>query len=297
MKMSIRSKFNVGILVFFTIIVVLLVFSSINLNKLSNKTNLILSENHSSVGYARMMSEELTNINQVLTYCFLSNKNFDFTRANNSFLIFDNSLGSEKKIITEIGEGELVKGIENEYNEYRDSLKAFTKGQQSINNLILLQKKYIGLNHKIMLLSQLNSQAIELKTNDAKNTAKKALMQMSIIGVICFLFVLSFTFNFASYFNERFFQLYNGIKEIAISNYGQRLHFDGKDEFYEISVVFNEMAEKLYEEKQKKALPLNDETPIIPRNADVEELKRIIAEIKQIEEQAIRIISSFENKK
>ena len=74
---------------------------------------------------------------------------------------------------------------------------------------------------------------------------------MTILGTLCFLIALSFTYSFASYFNERFFQLHNGIKEIVSSNYGQRLHFDGKDEFYEIALVFNEMAEKLNENKTK----------------------------------------------
>ena len=296
MKMSIRTKFNFGILVFFLIIVILLIFSAINFNKLSSKTDLILSENHSSVTYARTMSEGLTNLNQEITSSFLLNRQNDTTITNQLFRDFDKSLNLEKNIITEIGEEDLVKSIENDYNEYGDSVKVFIYGTKSTKNLIVLHKKFMVLNHKIMLLSQMNSQAIELKTNDAKVTAKKASMQMSIIGVICFLFVLSFTFNFASYFNERFFQLYNGIKEIVTSNYGQRLHFEGNDEFYEISVLFNEMAEKLYDEKQKKSIPLIDDIILNQHSNDIQELKKILVEIKRIEKQAVNIISSIENK-
>ena len=47
-------------------------------------------------------------------------------------------------------------------------------------------------------------------------------------------------------------QMYNGIKQIVSSNFDQHLFFDGKDEFYEISLVFNEMAEKLKKNEQKK---------------------------------------------
>ena len=71
---------------------------------------------------------------------------------------------------------------------------------------------------------------------------------------------MSFTFSFASYFNQRFFQLYNGIKEIVSSNFDQRLFFDGKDEFYEISLVLNEMAEKLKKNKQKMSVTLPEES-------------------------------------
>ncbi len=83
---------------------------------------------------------------------------------------------------------------------------------------------------------------------------------MTFIGTLCFLIAYGFTFIFSSYFNERFFQLYNGIKEIVSSNYNQRLYFDGNDEFYEISLIFNEMAEKLKKNKQKMSVTLHEES-------------------------------------
>ena len=70
---------------------------------------------------------------------------------------------------------------------------------------------------------------------------------------------MSFTFSFASYFNQRFFQLYNGIKEIVSSNYDHRLFFDGKDEFHEISLLLNEMAAKLKENTKKMSVTLLDD--------------------------------------
>ena len=122
-----------------------------------------------------------------------------------------------------------------------------------------LQNKSGDLYQQLLLLSQMNGKAIEIKTDDAKASSKSALTQMTILASLCFLIGLSFTFSFASYFNQRFFQLYNGIKEIVSSNFDQHLYFDGKDEFYEISLVFNEMAEKLKKNKQKMSLTLQDE--------------------------------------
>ena len=81
---------------------------------------------------------------------------------------------------------------------------------------------------------------------------------MTILASLCFLIGMSFTFSFASYFNQRFFQLYNGIKEIVSSNFDQRLYFEGNDEFYEISLVFNEMADKLKKNKQKMSVTLHE---------------------------------------
>jgi methyl-accepting chemotaxis protein len=145
-----------------------------------------------------------------------------------------------------------------------------------------------------MLLSQMNGKAIEFKTIDAEVYAKKALIQMSVLGTFCFLIALSFTYSFASYFSERFFQLHNGIKEIVSSNYGQRLHFEGRDEFYEIALVFNEMAEKLNGIKQTEQLISKKEYGKDVNLNDIEELKRLIEQMKIIEEQANGLISKYD---
>ncbi len=274
---------------------ILLVSSVVNLSRMSNKTNLILSENHYTVVYAREMSEELTNINQELNHSCLVGERHDSAFINNMLIGFNKSLNLEKMNITEVGESELVSSIEKEYKEYRDLLFSFSA--ISADKLILLQNKFAGLNHLIMLLSQMNEKAIVQKTNDAKVSAKNASIQMTIIGVICFLFALSFTYNFASYFNERFFQLYKGIKEIVSSNYGQRLYFDGKDEFYEISLLFNEMAEKLNESERKgvistKEHPLNSEIDL----KDLQELKKVLERMKVFEIQASELLLKLESK-
>jgi methyl-accepting chemotaxis protein len=216
--------------------------------------------------------------------------------VNESLKIFNKSLNLEKKNITEIGEGELVSNIEKDYELYCDSLKTFLNDYRSADKLIMLQKKSTGLNHQIILLSEMNERAIELKTSNAKVSANKALIQMTIIGIVCFLFALTFTYNFALYFNERFFQLYNGIKEIVSSNYGQRLYFDGKDEFYEISLLFNEMAEKLFKIEQERLISQKEPIRKEKNLAELEELKRILERIKEFEKQAKELIFKLDNK-
>jgi methyl-accepting chemotaxis protein len=133
----------------------------------------------------------------------------------------------------------------------------------------------------------MNGKAIEIKTDDAKVSSKNAFAGMMLLGTACFLVALSFIYSFASYFNERFFQLYNGIKEIVSSNYGQRLYFDGVDEFSEISVLFNQMAEKLSGEQsleEEQELDFSKESN--PEEKDFDELKDLLVRMKSIEKQA-----------
>jgi len=296
MKVSIRTKFSIGILFFFVIIAVITGFSAYFLNKLSDKTSLIMKENHLSVIYARDMSEGIMRINQEVTNSYLTNRNTDSALINRELNSFDLSLKLEKNNITEVGEDKLVSGIERGYFQYRDSLAAFNNAKSPITKFLYLQKQFGSIYQQLAFLSRINEKAIEVKTEDARVSAKDALKQMSFLGTVCFLIALSFTYNFASYFSGRFFQLYNGIKELVSSNYGQRLHFEGKDEFYDISLAFNEMAEKLNENKQEMELTLQFDKELYDSVADVKELKKVLERINSIEEQATELISRLENK-
>ena len=296
MKLSIRSKFFVG-MVFLLIILALSIFSAYYMNKLSKETGTILKENYLSLVYARDMSGGLTNINQEITNCFLTNKNIDSILIKKELNIIDKSLQLEKNNFTEPGEDKLVAGIETGLKEYSGSVVKFFKSPQPASNIVDLQKRYGALYQQLVLLSDMNGKAIEVKTDENKISSQDALTQMTILASLCFIIALFYSYSFSSYSNERFSQLYNGVKEIVSSNYGKRLYIDGTDEIYEISLVFNKMAEQLNENEKKMSVPLLADSERAYALNDVEELKSILIRIKNIEEQAEVLISKLENNK
>jgi len=297
MKTSIRStRFTMGMVLFLVIILLLSISSAFYLNRLSRKTSAILRENHYSVVYARDMSEDLTYINQGIINSFLTNKNPDTVFINQEFVLFNKSLESEKNNITEVGEDQLASDIETNYSDYYNSVVRSIKSPNPVIEVLYLQKKFESLYQQLMLLSQINGKAIEEKTEDAKVSAKKATIQMTFIGTICFLIAYGFTFIFSSYFNERFYKLYNGVKEMFSSNYRQKIFLDGNDELAEISLVFNEMAEKLDQNKPKMSVTLPKDPGKDFNLNDIQELKNILLRIKSAEEQAIDLISRFDKK-
>jgi hypothetical protein len=79
------------------------------------------------------------------------------------------------------------------------------------------------------------------------------------------------------------------------SNYGQRLYFEGTDEFYEISLLFNEMAGKLEGQSKKMSVISPEDFETGDRYNDIQELKNTLLQIKAIELQAKEMISRFEN--
>jgi methyl-accepting chemotaxis protein len=296
MKLSIRTKFALGMVFMFIIILTLLGFSAFYLNKMSGKTGAILKENYLSVVYAREMTEGLVNINQEIISDFIAEKSPDIQLIDKELAAIDHSLQLEKNNITETGEDKLVSGIEKGIEEYRDSVKSYLDSPKMANQVLYLQKKLGLLSQQLVLLSQMNGKAIEVKTDEAKAYSVSALTQMSVLGTLCFLIALSFIYSFASYFNERFFQLYNGIKEIVSSNYGQRLYFDGMDEFYEISLLFNQMAEKLTENESKDPMEVDFSPEFVDDESsnELQELKSLLFRMKTIEKQAEETISKFE---
>jgi hypothetical protein len=296
MKHSIRTKISIGLAFLFLIILVLSVFSAYYLNRLSNKTNAILKENYLSVVYAREMAEGLTSINQEILNSFLMNKNSDSVFIGNKLALCSNILESAKNNITEAGEEELVMDIETEFAGYRDSISKISDSSKSIVNLQFFQNKFGTLYQKLGLLSQMNGEAIEIKTEDAKAFSKKATTQMTILGTVSFLIALSFIYSFGTYYNDRIYQLYKGIKEIVSSNYNQRLNFEGKDEFYEISLAFNEMAEQLEKNEPKLASAFFEEKEPAQSLTLLAELKNSLLRLKSEEQRAIEIISQLENK-
>lgn len=266
------------------------------MNKLSQKTEAILKENYLSVVYAREMTENLHNIDREVTSAFILKRGADTSIINKELYAFNNVLTNEKNNITEPGEDKLVAGINNNFTTFKDSVSRVTQKGNSSSGVLYLQNKSDDLNQQLATLSQMNGRAIEVKTDDAKATSRRALTQMTILATLCFLIGMSFTFSFASYFNQRFFQLYYGIKEIVASNYDQRLFFDGNDEFHEISLLLNEMAAKLKENKKKMSVTLLDDDAKNLSTKDIDELKQMIFRIKTIEENATALISKFEKK-
>jgi methyl-accepting chemotaxis protein len=297
MKLSIRTKFALGMVFIFLIILGLLGFSAYSLTKLSKKTNAILRENHVSVVYARDMTENLMILNQKMINSYLVDKSVDATAVDSEFDKLDKTIHLELNNITETGEDKLAASINSGIIEYHELYNRFVRFPKQVDNIHLLENKFEHLHQQLTVLSQMNEKAIERKTDDAKISAKNALMQLSVIGSFCFLIALSFIYSFASYFNERFFQLYNGIKEIVSSNFGQRLYFDGNDEFYEISLLFNQMAGKLEGMNPKMSLNLSEDTAFDESYDNIQELKDILIRIKAIELQAVEIISTFDKMK
>ncbi len=296
MKTTIRNKkFTMGMILFLVIILLLCVSSAFYLNKLSNKTGEILKENHYSVIYASDMVESLNSIYQEITTSMLTKREPGKDIINEDILKFKKTLELEKKNITEVGEGNLAEDVEKVFGDFILTTGNYINpANRHPVDFLLLENQYNRLYLDLIKIAQINERAIEDKTNDAKVSAKSALLQMSFIGAFCFLLAYGFTFSFSSYFNDRFHRLHDGIKEIVSDDYNGKLIIAGNDEVHELSVIFNEMAEKLNAKNQKMALVLHNESDNEQSSGYTEDLKTLLNEIRKLEDQTNQLIMRIE---
>jgi len=143
------------------------------------------------------------------------------------------NLKAQEGNITEPGEQELTFAL-------REEVEKLKLDPDDSNALLNLRKHAIGI-------QQINMKAIKQKSEAATKAAAQAtnylVIVSTIVGILAFIIIV----NFPGYVADPIVQLTSGIKAIANKDYEERLHFSRKDEFEELAVAFNLMAEKLDE--------------------------------------------------
>jgi PAS domain S-box-containing protein len=106
---------------------------------------------------------------------------------------------------------------------------------------------YTKLRQSLLLINDLNQDAILRKNDVAQKTAADARFWLTIIFTLLIIVSITFIYNFPAVIADPVTRLSEGIREIANKNYKQRIYLEQKDEFGDLANAFNSMAEKLDE--------------------------------------------------
>jgi NtrC-family two-component system sensor histidine kinase KinB len=215
--MRIKTKLTLGIGLLFMMILLLSTVGTRNINALKNDTEIILIDNYNTLEYCRNMIITLDQIQQKA----------------NGFPEFERNLNLQKKNVTEKGEKQAT--------------------DQIIEHLTLLKanptdvKLHLVIRKDIAQIMRLNMNAIQRKSDVAKETARTANTWIVISSTLCFLLGMTLLINLPGNIANPVKELTNSIREIAAKNYSQRVQYKSKNEFGELADSFNSMAEKLEE--------------------------------------------------
>ena len=220
--MRIKTKLTFGVGLLFLLIMALAAISGWYVNQLKKDTNNILVANYNTLLYSRNMLLALEKIH------------LD-SSAMESFKI---NLSRQQENVTEIGEKEATKMV----------VKHFLALEGKLTDFILISE----IRKDITELMRLNMEAIERKSNVADVTAQKAIVIISITGLLCFIIAFILLVNLPSNIANPITELTDSIKEVANQNYKKRVDFESNNEFGDLAKSFNTMAEKLEEYSESK---------------------------------------------
>lgn len=219
--MKIKTKLRLGFGFLFVVVIFFGAISLFYMNKISMSSKVILKDNYETLNYTSNMRAVLDE--HPLPLSVAAKKDFE------------NYLELEGKNVTEKGEGEAV--------------AALRKAYESINNpsasLVAMQQAVTKLRSELRIIDKLNMDAIVRKNDTAQKAIEKAAMYVIFAASICFLILFSFIVNFPGFVANPLREFSEAIREISRKNYKQRLEFNGSDEFSELAVSFNTMAQEL----------------------------------------------------
>jgi len=213
--MRIKTKLTLGLGLLFTLIVFLGGIGAVYIHFLKLDTRNILHDNYNSLLYAKSMLRAL-------------DKSGDGRLAQ-----FEEQLKNQEGNATEVGEKEMNSALRNYFETYKKN------GQR--------QEDVVQIREWLIEVMEMNMQAIALKSELANKTAVQATIWIAIAGTACFIIALGLLINLPSNIADPIQKLTASIKQIAISNYKERVFLDKDDEFGALAQSFNTMAQKLEE--------------------------------------------------
>jgi len=215
--MRLKTKITLGVLFLYFMLLLVSVLGYYYLTNLNIKARTILEDNYESLEYNKNMLASLDALS---------------LDRSSALERFEHNLQQQERNITEAGEGAATEQVRRAYERLKQDTANPAKHLQAIRQ-------------SIYVIMDLNMQAIVGKNERVKKTANSALLYIAIISGVCFLLGLTFVYNFPGYVANPIRELTAGIKGIAEKKYSQRLHFKSEDEFGELALAFNTMAQRL----------------------------------------------------
>ena len=221
--MKIKMKITLGVGFLFLLIIILSVVGIKFANQISGETQNILADNYKSIEYSRAMLIALDKLKF----------------SNDAIYNFENNLKLQQQNVTETGEERATNNLTTNFEKLKTN--DIQRNMPTDTSLLLSIRENLA---DIMLV---NMEAIQGKSEIAKQTANTATVVLSVIGTLCFVLAFTLLVNLPANIADPINELTQSVKEIAEENYSQRVYFEEHNEFGDLAHSFNVMAEKLQE--------------------------------------------------
>jgi signal transduction histidine kinase/HAMP domain-containing protein len=211
MTSKLKTKISIGVVFLFALLLFEGGAGLYYLNKTIAEQRNILKENYESIEYARNMLSALDSISD--------------------FKAFEINLSKQEKNITEPGEKTATDLLRTHFNKFQQepsSEQHITEIRDDINQIM-----------------QMNLAAIIRKNKLVDDNAENARIVITLLLTVSTLIAFTFVSSFPGYIANPIHKLTEAIKGISNKQYEQRIHLERNDEFGEMAIAFNQMAEEL----------------------------------------------------
>lgn len=216
MTLSVKNKIWIGTVFLFLMLLLIGGVCIYYLVRVRNDAKGVMQNNYASLRYCYAMQQQLDSVN------------INYT---SSIKKFEADLLRQENNITETGEQQATSDV-------RTYFRGLKKEDTAAANIVKIRQQLENI-------IQLNMSAIQRKKKEGDDTADHAFLFISVTATLVLLTGFTFLLNFPSVVTGPIRLLSEGIMEIANKNYRHRVYIFDKDEFGQLALAFNQMAERL----------------------------------------------------
>ncbi|MBC3538793.1 ATP-binding protein [Rufibacter sediminis] len=246
--MKLKTKILLGYLVVLALLLGLGSYNLYNLSRLDRAAQNILKDNLYSVQLGQEMNNALSHLLVTQQQAvFLKADSVEIAESTRADLRrFEASLQKESENITEPGERETVESMRQTFAELKRLLHT-SAAVPSEAYFVTVMPKHQLLQDKIHQMVSLNTDALQLKNQQAQETSQRVWQYTLALLACSVLFALVFCFSVPEALTQPIQQLITSLEYVAQRNFSQTLPIKGNDEFGAVSKVFNQMLVRLRE--------------------------------------------------
>ncbi|MGE5741174.1 MAG: hypothetical protein ACM32H_03975 [Candidatus Aminicenantes bacterium RBG_16_66_30] len=249
--MTLKKKMSWGLGFLFLIIFVLAIVCSYYIGELSRDAENILKDNYKSLVFAKNMIAALEETRTaIIGVVFnpgdgpkISDYALKLLEAGRTS--FEAALKSENSNITEIHESEYVAAVNRDYALYANICLRIVKGEGGRGVYFNEhQQAFERLSRDINSITDLNMQAVERKSQMAKDDSVRIIRLMAIIAAFCLILAFGYFWYFPFYISNSIAYLSERMKTL-LERSGITLDIKTNDEAFIILQGINLLESKL----------------------------------------------------
>jgi NtrC-family two-component system sensor histidine kinase KinB len=248
---KLRKKVLIGYGLALCLIIVVIIWSLINMVRLGNAAEAILKENYNSILAAENMIDSLERQDSAILLLILNYTQEaikQFRENENHFLLW---LGRAKDNVTIPGEEKIVQNIDNGYSAYlvnfsnlQTMVRSDTaKAAEFYHETVLPSFKSVRT--ECIQLREINQETMFNTSNRASDVANRAFWSVFTIGSISVVVGLGFSLLLANLIVKPVHQIIEATQKISEGDYDVEVKSASNDELGTMANDFNVMVKKL----------------------------------------------------